>query len=131
MERKSNNVNGFRLSHLDVVTALGVTRGGSLQYGKLCGEQTVRHHDFELGHQGIWGYVMSCYFRHMKDVLDEAGVEVTKENKKKIDSIIHGLVKVEYKNCSPAWKAVKENIKANEEARNRFIKRLRKALQAS
>jgi hypothetical protein len=42
---------------------------------------------------------MSCYFRHMKDVLDEAGIEVTKENKKDIDRIIHGLVDVEYKNC--------------------------------
>lgn len=25
---------------------------------------------------------MSCYFRHMKDVLKEAGIEVTRENKK-------------------------------------------------
>ena len=74
---------------------------------------------------------MSCYFRHMKDVLEEAGVEVTKENKKEIDSTIHRLVEVEYKNCSPAWKAVKEMIKTDEEARNRFIKRLRETLQAS
>jgi len=32
---------------------------------------------------------MSCYFRHMKDVLEEAGVEITKENKKEVDRIIH------------------------------------------
>ncbi len=74
---------------------------------------------------------MSCYFRHMKDVLEEAGVVVTKENKKEIDSIIHGIVEVEYKNCSPAWKAVKEKIKTDEETRNRFIERLRAALEAS
>jgi len=32
---------------------------------------------------------MSCYFGHMKDVFEEAGVEITKENKKEIDRIIH------------------------------------------
>ncbi len=74
---------------------------------------------------------MSCYFRHMKDVLEEAGVVVTKENKKEIDSIIHGIVEVEYKNCSPAWKAVKEKIKTDEETRKRFIELLRAALEAS
>jgi hypothetical protein len=67
----------------------------------------------------------------MKDVLEEAGVEVTKENKKEIDRIIHSLVAVEYKNCSPTWKAVKEEIKADERAKARFIKKLQKALKAS
>ena len=73
---------------------------------------------------------MSCYFRHMKDVLEEAGIEVTKENKKDVDRIIHGLVDVEYKNCSPAWKAVKEHIRSDEKARERFIGRLKKELGA-
>jgi len=73
---------------------------------------------------------MSCYFRHMKDVLDEAGVEVKKENKKDVDRIIHGLVDVEYKNCSPTWKAVKENIKGDDKARSKFIKMLKKELKA-
>ena len=34
---------------------------------------------------------MSCYFRHLKDIFEEAGVEVTKENKKEIDRVIHDL----------------------------------------
>ena len=68
---------------------------------------------------------MSCYFRHMKDVLEEAGVEVTKENKKEIDSILHELVEVEYKNCSPAWKAIKEQIKGDPKTRSRFIEKLK------
>jgi len=72
---------------------------------------------------------MSCYFRHMKDVLVEAGIEITKDNKKDIDRIIHGLVDVEYKNCSPAWKAVKEHILKDETARNKFIKRLKVELK--
>ncbi|MBW1785567.1 MAG: hypothetical protein JRK53_02945 [Deltaproteobacteria bacterium] len=71
---------------------------------------------------------MSCYFRHMKDVLDEAGIEVTKENKKEIDRIIHGLVEVGYKDCSPTWKAVKARIKADPEARKAFVGDLKKAL---
>jgi hypothetical protein len=65
----------------------------------------------------------------MKDALDEAGVEITKENKKDIDKIIHGLVDVAYKNCSPAWKAVKEHIKGDDKARSGFIKTLKKQLK--
>ena len=72
---------------------------------------------------------MSCYFRHMKEILEEAGVEVTKENKKEIDRIIHGIVDVEYKNCSPAWKAVKEHIKGDDKARTQFVKRVKKELK--
>ena len=68
---------------------------------------------------------MSCYFRHMKDVLAEAGIEVTTENKKEIDRIIHEMVDVDYKNCSPTWKGVKEHIKQDEKARNRFIEILK------
>jgi len=65
----------------------------------------------------------------MKDILEEAGIEVTKENKKDIDRIIHGVVDVEYKNCSPTWKAVKEQIKGDEKIRSRFIKKLKKELK--
>ena len=71
---------------------------------------------------------MSCYFRHMKDVLAAAGVEVTQENKKEIDRIIHEIVDVDYKNCSPTWKGVKERIKQDEKARNQFIKKLKTKL---
>ena len=72
---------------------------------------------------------MSCYFRHMKEILEEAGVEVTKENKKDIDRVIHGLVDVEYKNCSQAWKAIKEQIKIDDKTRNSFINRLKQELK--
>ncbi len=69
---------------------------------------------------------MSCYFRHMKDVLDEAGIFVTPKNKKAVDEAIHTIVAVDYKNCSPAWKAVKEHIKPDEAARKKFIQKLKK-----
>jgi hypothetical protein len=65
----------------------------------------------------------------MKDVLGEAGIEVTQENKKEIDKIIHGLVDVTYKNCSPTWKAVKDHIKRDDKARSRFIQKLKDELK--
>ena len=74
---------------------------------------------------------MSCYFRHMKDVLEEAGVKITKENKKEVDRIIHGLVDMEYKNCSPTWKAIKEHIRGDDKARSQFIKKLKQGLRAA
>jgi len=71
---------------------------------------------------------MSCYFRHMKDVFEEAGVRVTKENKKEIDQIIHELVNVPYKQCSPAWKGVKEQIRIDDKDKGLFVENLKKRL---
>ena len=71
---------------------------------------------------------MSCYFRHLQDIFNEAGVEVTKENKREIDRVIHGLVKVEYKNCSAAWKGIKEQIIRDDTARSKFIEDLKREL---
>ena len=70
---------------------------------------------------------MTCYFRHMrmKNIFDKSGVEVTKENRKEIDRIIHSIVGVEYKNCSATWKAVKEKLDEDEDD---FIENLKKAL---
>jgi hypothetical protein len=72
---------------------------------------------------------MSCYLRHMKDILEEAGIAVTKDNKKEIDQAIHGLVEVEYKDCPNTWKAVKEHINKDEEAKKKFIKSLKTKLK--
>jgi len=74
------------------------------------------------------GKEMSCYFRHMKDVMEEAGIEITPENKKEIDRIIHELVEVEYKTCSPTWKGVKERIRGDEASRSHFVTRLKEKL---
>ena len=68
---------------------------------------------------------MTCYFRHMKDIFNKAGVEVTKENRKDIDRKIHTIVGVEYKNCSATWREVKKKIAEDEEA---FIIMLKEAL---
>jgi hypothetical protein len=70
---------------------------------------------------------MSCYFRHLKEIFAEAGVEVTPVNRKQIDQIIHGIVGVDYKDCPNAWRKVKEQILHDEEKRQEFIDKLRAA----
>jgi hypothetical protein len=71
---------------------------------------------------------MSCYFRHLKDILAEVGVEVTPGNRKEIDRAIHKIVGVEYKDCPVAWKALKQQIRNDEQKRRDFIKKLRDAV---
>ncbi|MDH5448343.1 MAG: hypothetical protein OEY24_05095 [Candidatus Bathyarchaeota archaeon] len=68
---------------------------------------------------------MTCYFRHLKHVFEKAGIEVSKENKRKIDRVIHGIVGVEYKNCSSAWKEVKKRLAEDEDG---FVSKLKEAL---
>lgn len=58
---------------------------------------------------------MSCYFRHMEEIFSQAGIEITKDNKKDIDRVIHNIVDIDYKNCPDAWKKVKEIIKGDDE----------------
>ncbi|MHB8763884.1 MAG: hypothetical protein ACYDA8_06045 [Deferrisomatales bacterium] len=72
---------------------------------------------------------MSCYLRHLKDIFEESGIEVTPASKKEIDRLLHGLAGVEYKNCSPAWQAIKEQIRGDEAARTAFVERLKVAVR--
>jgi hypothetical protein len=67
---------------------------------------------------------LTCYFRHLKDVFKKAGIEVTKDNKREVDRVVHGIVGVEYKNCSAAWREVKKRMTKNEEG---FVSKLRNA----
>ena len=70
---------------------------------------------------------MTCYFRYMKDIFAEIGVEPTKENKKEIDKKIHEYLGVQYKNCSATWKLIKERRAENPE---QFTSGLKTALTA-
>ena len=69
---------------------------------------------------------MSCYFRHLKDVFEEAGVTVTPESKRAIDAAIHEIVGVEYEHCPEAWKSIKEEIRSGPKRRERFIAEIKK-----
>lgn len=71
---------------------------------------------------------MSCYFRHMKDVLDEAGITVSPSNKRQIDQAFHQIVGNNYKDCSATWKALKQNYLADEKRRHELIKKLQAAI---
>ena len=69
---------------------------------------------------------MSCYFRHIKDVFQEAGIEITPANKKDIDRAIHKMVGVAYKDCSATWKQVKQQLLADDKKRQKFVEKLKR-----
>ena len=42
---------------------------------------------------------MSCYFRHMKEVLAEAGIEVTPANRRRVDQAFRQIAGVPREHC--------------------------------
>ncbi len=74
---------------------------------------------------------MSCYFRHIKDILNEAGIEVTSSNKKQLDQAIHDILEVPYKDCPTAWRKLKEQIVGDEKKRKDLAEKLNDALRSS
>jgi len=72
---------------------------------------------------------MSCYLRHIKDILDEAGIVVIPANRQQIDQAIHQAVGVGYKNCPVTWKKIKQEIKGDEEKHRALVKQLRIAMR--
>ena len=66
---------------------------------------------------------MTCYFRHLKTLFEKAGINITKENKKEVDRVIHRIVGVGYKNCPATWKEVKKRIAEDEESFVNILKR--------
>ena len=69
---------------------------------------------------------MSCYFRHIKDLFDEAGVSPTPENKRCLDAAIHEALGVSYKDCSTTWAKVKVALK-EKRMRSKLISALKKS----
>jgi hypothetical protein len=63
----------------------------------------------------------------MQDLFEEIGVEVTKENKKLIDEILHEMLSVEYPNCAATWKLIRRRLKEDSTG---FKSRLQEALSA-
>ncbi|HSV42848.1 MAG TPA: hypothetical protein VLH13_05505 [Methanomassiliicoccales archaeon] len=64
---------------------------------------------------------MSCYLRHLEKELAEAGVPLTRENRKNVDEALHRLVQVDYKHCPDAWRAIKADLVKD---RAGFIRRM-------
>ena len=69
---------------------------------------------------------MTCYFRHLEGLLKKAGINVTSENRKELDKVIHELVGVNYKDCSGAWRQVKQRLADDEDS---FVSQLKTAWQ--
>jgi hypothetical protein len=46
----------------------------------------------------------------MKELFSDIGIEVTKENRAKVDEIIHEMLSVDYPNCAAAWKMVRKKL---------------------
>jgi hypothetical protein len=72
---------------------------------------------------------VSCYLRHIRGILSEAGVEVTPSNKKEIDRAIHQIVHVDYKDCLQTWVRLKRQIIGDEQKKQDLIKKLQDALR--
>ena len=72
---------------------------------------------------------MSCYFRHLKDILNEAGIEVTPGNKHEIDQAFHQIAGVEYKDCPATWKGLKQELAGDGQKRQELIRKLQQALR--
>jgi hypothetical protein len=65
---------------------------------------------------------VTCYFRHLAQVFEKAGIEVTSQNRQEIDRIIHDIVGVTYKNCPAVWRQVKTRLAQDEAG---FVSKLR------
>ena len=71
---------------------------------------------------------MSCYFRHIKDIMAEAGIMVTPQNKKQVDEAIHRIAGTKYKDCPATRKTLKTQL-SGESARQDLIEKLRQSEQ--
>ena len=72
---------------------------------------------------------MSCYFRQLKDIFAEAGIEVTPGNKRQIDRAIHQFVGINYKDCPATGRKLKEAVLTNEKKRRELISKLKTAVK--
>lgn len=71
---------------------------------------------------------MTSYFKNsrMKELFDEIGIEITKDNRDKVDEVIHDMLSVDYPNSAAAWKMVRKKLSSDNA--DGFKERLRAAL---
>jgi hypothetical protein len=65
---------------------------------------------------------MTCYFRHLKEVFNKAGIRITPANRKEVDMAIHEIVGEDYPNCPATWRQVKNRLAQNEAAFSSTLK---------
>jgi len=72
---------------------------------------------------------MTCYLRHLKDILAEAGIEVTSSNRKQLDVAVHQFVKVAHKDCPATWNRLKSDFLSDTDKRNELVDHLRRSIR--
>lgn len=72
---------------------------------------------------------MSCYFRHLKDIFTEAGIEVTPQSRKQIDRAFHRIVGVTHKECPTTWEKLKQEWLVDPKKKHELARKLQKALR--
>lgn len=72
-------------------------------------------------------FIMSCYIRHMKDVIQKAGLDPQdKDERKKVDLTIRRVIgEKEDQQCNLVWREVK-NWLNDEEKYNQLVRGLKK-----
>jgi hypothetical protein len=90
---------------------------------RICGTFLESYKDGR-GEYHLEACVVTCYFRHLKEIFKKAGINVTSENRKEIDKIIHNIVHVDYKDCPAVWREVRRQLAKDEED---FVSKLREA----
>lgn len=58
---------------------------------------------------------MSCYIRHLDPILEQLGLENTKENRKLLDLKIRKALVMEDSHCPEIWAKLKEIMASDEE----------------
>jgi len=67
---------------------------------------------------------VTCYFRHLGEIFQKAGIAVTSQNRKEIDKVMQRLVGMDGKHCPEVWREVKKRVK---ESKSEFILELKSA----
>jgi hypothetical protein len=67
---------------------------------------------------------MTCYFRHLTVVFEEAGIEVTPKNRKELGKIMQDITGEA--DCPAVWKQIRKRLAEDQEG---FITQLKTAWQ--
>lgn len=72
---------------------------------------------------------MGCW-KWFNSILKEAGIEVTEENRAKVDKVIHDFIgeKAKYEHCSTDWGKMGKKIRADENEKKKLIAKLKVSL---
>jgi len=72
---------------------------------------------------------LSCYLRHLKGILSEAGIKVTGENRARVDEAFHRVTGVPEGECPATWKKLKADWLTTPEKKRALAAELRAALK--